>query len=79
MVEWVKRSTLRWFGHVERMNNGEFVKVYMSKVEGPGRKGRPPLRWSDKVKEYMSKVEGPGLRYDKRHLKGDVVTQVLYR
>ena len=38
MVEWVKRSTQRWFGHVERMNYGEFEKkVYMSEVEGPGR------------------------------------------
>ncbi len=25
VVEWVKRSTLRWFGHIERMGN-EFVK-----------------------------------------------------
>ncbi len=33
MVEWVKRSTLRWFGHIERMENEEF-KVYLSCVEG---------------------------------------------
>ncbi len=26
VVEWVKRSTLRWFGHIERMENEEFVK-----------------------------------------------------
>ncbi len=26
VVEWVKRSTPRWFGHVERMGNEEFVK-----------------------------------------------------
>ncbi len=25
VVEWVKRSTLRWFGHIERMGNEEFV------------------------------------------------------
>ncbi len=25
-VEWVKKSTLRWFGHIERMENEEFVK-----------------------------------------------------
>ncbi len=30
VVEWVKRSTLRWFGHTERMENEEFVKVYRS-------------------------------------------------
>ncbi len=26
MVEWVKRNTLRWFGHIKRMENEEFVK-----------------------------------------------------
>ncbi len=30
VVEWVKSSTLRWFGHIERMGNEEFVKkVYV--------------------------------------------------
>ena len=38
-----EEHSIRWFGHVERMNNGEFVKVYMSEVEGPGRRVRPPL------------------------------------
>ncbi len=39
VVEWVKRSTLRWFGHIERMGNEEFVKrVYLSSVEGRNRR-----------------------------------------
>ncbi len=51
-MEWVKRSTLRWFGHIERMENEEFVKkVYWSSVEGPNRRGRPLGRWEDRVKE----------------------------
>ncbi len=54
VVEWVKRSTLRWFGHIERMENEEFVKVYRSSVEGPNRRGRPLETWEDKVKEYVS-------------------------
>ncbi len=42
VVEWVKRNTLRWFGHVERMNSGEFVeKVCVSEIEGLSRRGRP--------------------------------------
>ncbi len=53
VVEWVKRSTLRWFGHIERMENEEFVKkVYWSSVEGPNRRGKPLGRWEDKVKAY---------------------------
>ncbi len=52
VVEWVKRSTLRWFGHIESMENEEFVKkMYLSSVEGPNRRGRPLGKWEDKVKE----------------------------
>ncbi len=52
VVEWVKRSILRWFGHIERMGNEEFVKkVYMSSAEGTNRRGRPLARWEDRVKE----------------------------
>ncbi len=47
------RSTLRWFGHIERMENEEFVKkVYLSSVGGPNRRGRPLGRWKYEVKEY---------------------------
>ncbi len=46
MVEWVKRSILRWFGHIERMKNEEFIKkVYLSSVEGLNRRGKPLGRW----------------------------------
>ncbi len=55
VVELVTRSTLRWFGHTERMENEEFVKtVCLSSVEGPNRRGRPLGRWGDRVKEYVS-------------------------
>ncbi len=55
MVKWVKRNTLRWFGHTERMENEKFVKkVYQSSVEGPNRIGRPFGRWKNKVKQYVS-------------------------
>ncbi len=69
MVEWVKRSTLRWFGHIERMGNEEFVKrVYLSNVEGTNRRGRPLGRLEDKVKECVSErgVRGNGLEWARR-------------
>ncbi len=69
MVEWVKRSTLRWFGHVERMGNEEFVKkVYLSSVECAHRRGRLFERWEDRVKEYVSErgVRGNVLEWAKR-------------
>ncbi len=65
VAEWVRRSTLRWFGHIERMENEEFVKVYLSSVDGPNRRGRPLGRKEDRVKEYLSKrsVRGNGLEW----------------
>ncbi len=50
----VKRSALRWFGHIERMENKEFVEVYLSCVEGPNMRGRPVGKWDGRVKEYVS-------------------------
>ena len=50
----MKRNILRWFGHIEKMKNEEFMKkMYMSETEGPRRRGMPAIRWKDKVKEYM--------------------------
>ncbi len=61
VVEWVKRSTLRWFDYIERMENEESVKkVYWSSVEGPNRRGRPLGRWEDRVNEYVSEWGGRG-------------------
>ncbi len=69
VVEWVKRSTLRWFGHIERMRNEELVKkVYLSSVEGTIRSGRPLGRWEDRVGEYVSErgVRGNALDWARR-------------
>ncbi len=65
----MERSTLRWLGCIERMENEEFVKkVYRSSVEGPNRRGRPLGRREDKVKEYVSEreVRGNGLEWARR-------------
>ncbi len=54
VVEWVKRNTLRWFEHIERMGSEDFVKkVHMSESVGPNSRGRPPVRWRDRAKEYI--------------------------
>ncbi len=50
VVEWVKQSTLRWYGHVMRMNACDFTKrVYDSRIEGTGVWGRPPPKWINTV------------------------------
>ncbi len=69
VVEWVKRSTLRWFGHIERMGNEEFIKkVYLSSVEGTNRRGRPLVRLEDRVREYVNErgVRGNALDWARR-------------
>ncbi len=68
-VKSVKRRILRWFGHIERIENEKFVKkAYWSSVEDPNRRGRPLGRWEDKVKEYVSErgVRGNGLEWARR-------------
>ena len=53
VVEWVKRNTLRWFGHVERMQGDVCKEVYESGVRGEGVRGRPPVKWINRVDEYL--------------------------
>ena len=56
----MKRNTLRWFSHIERKN----IEVFVSKIVGPRRRGRPVVRWKDRVKKYMHErllIEGKGL------------------
>ncbi len=41
VVECVKRNTLRWFGHIERMKSEEFVKgEYVRESMGPNSRGK---------------------------------------
>ena len=49
----MKRNTLRWFGHTERMKSERFVKVYVNETVGSNSKGRPLGRWKDREKEDM--------------------------
>ncbi len=59
VVEWVKRSTLRWYGHVMRMNECAFTKrVYESTIEGREVRGRPQVKWINRVEEYWRERAG---------------------
>ncbi len=48
----MKRQTLKWFGHMERMEEGK-MRVYMSEIEGENVRGRPAVKWRDRVQEYV--------------------------
>ena len=49
-----KNYTLRWFGHMKRKKSKKFVKkVYVSGTEDPRRRGKPVVRWKNRIKDYM--------------------------
>ena len=56
----VRRSRLSWFGDVMRMEDSRWPKLtmcgYLAEHNGRGR-GRPPLRWSDKVKKDIEQMK----------------------
>ncbi len=54
VVEEVKRQMLKWFGHMERMEEGKMARrVYVSEIEGGNVTGRPTVVWRDRVQEYV--------------------------
>ena len=51
----VDTNVLRWFGHVERMENERLTKrVINSKVDGRNVRGRPRFGWMDGVKKALN-------------------------
>ena len=50
----VDRNVLRWFGHVERMDDNRLLKkVVSARVDGRGARGRPRFGWMDGVKKAL--------------------------
>ncbi len=53
VVEEVKRQTLKWFGHTERMEKSKMIRrVYVSEIQRGNVRG-PPVQWRDRVQEYV--------------------------
>ena len=51
LASWADQRVLRWFGHVERMDEYRMVRrVLMAEVSGGRVRGRPRLGWMDGVK-----------------------------
>ena len=48
-------NVLRWFGHVERMDNERLLKKVMNaKVDGRSARGRPRFGWMDGIKRALN-------------------------
>ena len=55
----MSRAILRWYGHVERMEENRLTRrVYEAKVEGRRDRRRPRRRWMECIRE---RVESKGL------------------
>ena len=51
----VDMNVLRWFGHVERMDNGRLLKRVMNaRVDGRNVRGRPRVGWIDGVRKALN-------------------------
>ena len=52
------QCVLRWFGHMERMDDDRLVKrIVKSEVQGARPRGRPTLGWKDSVKRALDARE----------------------
>jgi len=50
----VRRNRLRWFGHIQRKMDGDWVKgCTMVEVEGTRPRGRPKKSWTDVIQDDM--------------------------
>ena len=48
------RATLRWFGHIERMNEELLTRrIYVRSIEGKKMKGIPRKQWLQHVDDVM--------------------------
>src|SRR5678816_785926 len=57
--ERINESMLRWFCHVERMNESRLVKrMYSGECVGNQPAGRPKKKWIESVKECLEERNG---------------------
>jgi len=57
IVDVVRRNRLRWFGHVQRKSEDDWIrKCTVLEVEGRKPKGRPKKTWMDGVKKDMNQL-----------------------
>jgi len=53
----IEKSRLRWFGHVERKDDNDWVRHCIAwEVEGIRQRGRPKKTWWDCVKNDMESL-----------------------
>ena len=68
----LRKTRLKWFGHVERMGDLRQVKrITNATIEGRRPVGRPRMRWRDVLARYL---DGDGLSVEEARLEPVTVT-----
>ncbi len=71
VVEEVKRQTLKWFGHMEGMEESKMTRrVYANEINGGNVRGRPPVKWRDRVQKYV-REKGEGSSRNLEQARGE--------
>ena len=72
VMDVVRRGRLRWYGHVMRKQDEDWVKKCISmEVAGKKPRGRPKLTWMDTVKSDMDRMDlKPVLALDRNVWRG---------
>ena len=62
LLDIISQARLRWYGHVQRMDEERTAKIWLNRrVEGNRMRGRPRKRWEDQVRK---EVEERGVEWD---------------
>ncbi|GJS28790.1 hypothetical protein Tco_0489410 [Tanacetum coccineum] len=57
IINKMREGRLRWFGHVKRrLETAPVRRVEAMLVEGSRRRGKPKLRWEDRLKQVMKEL-----------------------
>ena len=58
VIDRIRKGRLKWFGHIERMNNNRLpIAALHGHVEGERSRGRQNKTWMDNIREDM-KIKG---------------------
>ena len=54
IVKWIKRQSISWLGHIERMEEDRMPKqIFTQELEGTRRRGRPRKGWKEEVERDL--------------------------
>jgi len=54
IVKWIKGQSVRWLGHLERMEEDRMSKtIFTQELEASRRRGRPRKRWKEEVQRDL--------------------------